>query len=152
MRLRHMILFLCFWFYLATSTRAMDLENNPHGIEHCCICTDSLRPAPGSSNQEAAALTTLPCKHIFHTACLETSMYQFQNFLCPLCRQEIPLNLWKLGFKARLKYLQEKYPERVRLGTRCIIGSICIGVTSALTIAIINIVQLLNYMNEEWMI
>jgi hypothetical protein len=50
--------------------------------ENCQICLESI-------NKEEE-IYDLPCKHTFHSTCLDQSI-SFQHYYCPSCRQKIPI-------------------------------------------------------------
>ena len=50
--------------------------------DKCFICLEPI--------EKNDSVYTLPCKHQFHCACLDTSV-SFQHFNCPTCRHPIPI-------------------------------------------------------------
>ena len=78
----------------ATATRRFVGLRPPDRDDHCQICfdvcvhsPDGATPAPANGEAEAEAVTTLPCGHAYHTACLDT--WLVLQRCCPTCRFEI---------------------------------------------------------------
>ena len=68
-----------------SSLSRAQLDSVPHAMatkekeDPCCICLERM-----AINQEVSSLT---CKHDFHTACLRTWLERVNN--CPLCKKEV---------------------------------------------------------------
>mmetsp|Transcript_89488 Transcript_89488/g.178862 ORF Transcript_89488/g.178862 Transcript_89488/m.178862 type:complete len:363 (-) Transcript_89488:213-1301(-) len=55
--------------------------------EECAICLEALLAS-------TSAVTTLPCKHVFHAACIEgLRKFGINKSVCPMCRGELPPGL-----------------------------------------------------------
>lgn len=87
-----------------TTPRPGESKEKGKMVWDCAICTENIEvpvlPAAGSANGESSAAVTAttifsrraymvtPCRHIFHSQCLEGWMrYRLQ---CPICRENLP--------------------------------------------------------------
>ncbi|KAK3179552.1 hypothetical protein K4F52_009044 [Lecanicillium sp. MT-2017a] len=80
-----------------TASEKAAAKNSLHAID-CSICQEVLEvPVIGSGGDEEMGVASVfarrmymvtPCRHIFHTACLESWMkFRLQ---CPICREDLP--------------------------------------------------------------
>ena len=61
----------------------VDVAKVDNEVEDSCqICLEVL--------EKDAKIFDLPCKHKFHSCCLEQSV-SFQHYDCPTCREKIPI-------------------------------------------------------------
>lgn len=67
----------------------------PHTTDSCAVCLSellnadgSVAPSPLENEEHAHGLTTLPCGHVNHTACLKR--WEKRHATCPECRAPFP--------------------------------------------------------------
>jgi E3 ubiquitin-protein ligase BIG BROTHER-like protein len=56
-----------------------DLKSLPFGVEKCMICIENFK--------KKEELITLPCKHLYHKACIKRWLEL--NINCPICKADI---------------------------------------------------------------
>lgn len=120
---------LFFWyfalnFYLPSLCFASSLENieqvfsavSTEEVSTCTVCFEPAHASEGgviphfsSSNIGSQGAVRLDCGHIFHRECIDNWVYDYANFVCPNCRENIVPVFLKLNYKMKYEFLNTRY-------------------------------------------